>query len=537
MGRQFEQGVLGCGFGMHLYSTRRAVHLSVAGTVLVALGIMEASPACVAYGGALIAGIAVSRALTLLSVARARAAGFEMSWLTGKRSVRATRLHALTVTAELRNRDAAAVRFRDLCVEHSPHLTVTVSPRSGSIPPEGRLEVQLEVTPQRVGHHGIFGVVLDTLRPPGLFTVPLGFNNPLVFEVLPRNVELTIPGAFARRRGATDPEPRASAITGDGAEFRELREHRPGDPFKRIAWKASARRGRLLTIEKAVEDEARIWIVVDASVDAWTGPTGSAPIDQAIDDALALGRTHLARGDAVGLALVGARHTVGLPLAHGPKQEGRLVGALSFAMHTGHADRSEWGEEEVIARALEHARALSPAVRATPEAGIMSLEKVLEDAPVMTSEPFGFTAADRLARRYLLSFGIHPPVRGISDRAAVENRIAEELDALARERPRPTAVYLLGQAPNLETPRALLAAIGACKRRRIDVRFLAEEPIWQPSAADDPQRALTYGAMATRLRLASELGQRTLLALGVRIVPRRHRLHGLRTSIARSITT
>lgn len=522
---------------MHLYSTRRALHLSVAGAVLVALGIVEASPACVAYGGALIAGVAVSRALTLLSVARARAAGFEMSWLTGKRSVRATRLRPLTVLCELRNRDAAAVRFRELSVEHSPHLQVTVTPRSGSIPPEGRLEIQLEVTPLRVGHHGVFGVVLDTLRPPGLFTVPLGFNNPLVFEVLPHTVQLTIPGAFARRRDVAEPEPRASALIGDGAEFRELREHRPGDPFRRIAWKASARRGRLLTIERAVEDQARIWIIVDASVDAWSGPSGRAPIDRAIDDAMALGRAHLARGDAVGLVLVGARHTVGLPLAHGPRQEGRLVSTLSFSLHTAHADRSDWGEEEVLTRALEHARALSPILRASAEASVSALELLLEDAPVLVSEPFGLTASDRLARKYLLAFGIHPPVRGISDRATVESRIAEELQALAHERPRPTAVYLLGQAPNLETPRSLLTAIGACKRRRIDVRFLAEEPLWQAASDEsDPQRALTYRAMAARLRLASELGQRTLLGLGVRIVPRRHRLHGLRTSTARSMT-
>jgi len=527
---------------MHLYSTRRAVHLSLAGGLFIALGIAFASPACVAYGAALIAGIAVSRALTLLSVARARAAGFEMSWLTGKRSQRATRMHPLVVKAELRNRDGQTVRFRDLCVEHSPHLAISVLPRSGSIPARGRLEIELTVTPLRVGYHGIFGVVLDTLRAPGLHTVPLGFNNPLVLEVLPRNVELTVPGAFARRRGETDPQPRASTVSGDGAEFRELREHRPGDPFKRIAWKASARRGRLLTVEKSALEHGRIWIVVDASVDAWTGPSGQAPADRAIEDAVALGRAHLAAGDSVGLALVGARHTVGLPLGHGPKQEGRLLGALSFCMHTAHADRSDWGEEEVLARALEHARALSPALVRNAEArapgSVLALEKLLEDAPVFPSEPFGSSASDRLARRYLLSFGIHPPLRGISDRSTVEGRVAEELEALARERPRPTAVYLLGQPPNLETPRSLLLAIGLCKRRRIDVRFLAEETAWdEPLGEADAQRALSYGAMATRLRLASELGQRTLLGLGVRIVARRTRHQGLRTSIARSITS
>jgi len=527
---------------MHLYSTQRAVHLSLAGTLFVALGIAFKSPACAAYGAALVAGVAVSRAFTLLSVARARAAGFEMSWLSGKRSQRATRLHPLVVSAELRNRDSAPIRFRDLSVEHSPHLSVEVSPKSGSIPPSGRLEIQLSVTPLRVGYQGIYGVVLETLRPPGLHTVPLAFNNPLVLEVLPRSAEITVPGAFARRRGEMDPEPHPRASSGDGAEFRELREHRAGDPFKRIAWKASARRGRLLTVEKSAPEHARVWIVVDASVDAWTGPSGRAPADRAIDDAAALGRTHLASGDTVGLLLVGARHTAALPLGHGPKQEGRLLGALSFLMHTAHADRSDWGEEEVLARALDHARAQNPglfqhagAAGGTPS---LVLEQLLADAPVLPGEPFGLTATDRLARRYLLAFGIHPPVRGISDRAAVEARIAEELDALAHDRPRPTAIYLLGQPPTLETPRKLLQALGLCKRRRIEVRFLPEEPALEPLVpGPGAQSAITYGALSARLRLSSEQGQRTLLALGVRIVPRRLRHQGLRTSIARSMTT
>jgi len=534
---------------MHLYSTRRALYLSAAGAALLALGIAGASPACVAYGAALIAGVAVSRALTLLSVARARAAGFEMSWLLGRRAQRATRLHPQTITAELRNRDTSPIRFRDLCVEHSPHLTVVASPLSGTIPPSGRLTIELLVTPLRVGNHGIFGVVLETLRAPGLHTVPLGFNNPMVLEVLPRSAEITVPGAFARKRGETDPEPRRAALLGDGTEFRELREHRPGDPFKRIAWKASARRGRLLTVEKSVEENARIWLVVDASVDAWTGPSGRAPADRAIDDAAALGRAHLKAGDAVGLVLVGARHTIGLPVAHGTKQHGRLLGTLAFSMHTAHADRSDWGEEQVLARALEHARSLRPDLVPgpgdSPAAGALVLEQLLEDAPAQASEPYGHSASDRLARRYLLSFGIHPPVRGITDRATVEGRIAEELHALAHERPRPTAIYVLGQPPNLETPRALLEAFGLCRRRRIEVRFLPEEPILDPTLGSvlgplmgepSPQRALTYDALSARLRLSSELGQRTLLSLGVRIVPRRIRHQGLRTSIARSMT-
>ena len=40
-------------------------------------------------------------------------------------------------------------------------------------------------------------------------------------------------------------------------EIRELREHMPGDPFKKIAWKASARRGRLLVRARRSRDGCR----------------------------------------------------------------------------------------------------------------------------------------------------------------------------------------------------------------------------------------------------------------------------------------
>src|SRR5690606_21877442 len=127
----------------------------------------------------------------------------------------------------------------------------------------------------------------------------LSFSNPLVLEVLPRALTPRTLGARGERSRHHAPDGGGGALLGDGPEFRELREHRPGDPFRRIAWKASARRGRLLVVEKELEQREIVWLLIDASVDSFCGPPGRAGIDLAIDTAQRTIEGHLARGDVV----------------------------------------------------------------------------------------------------------------------------------------------------------------------------------------------------------------------------------------------
>ena len=52
---------------------------------------------------------------------------------------------------------------------------------------------------------------------------------------------------------------------GTGSELLDLRDYRPGDPPKTIAWKVTARRGRLITKEFESEVPVRCTLFVDAS--------------------------------------------------------------------------------------------------------------------------------------------------------------------------------------------------------------------------------------------------------------------------------
>lgn len=516
---------------MRLRPTLRATHLALAGVLTTAAGIVVTHPAMTAYGSAMLVGIALSRALTRVSVARARAAGFEMLWTTQDSVERVTRGHEVILTAELRNRDTLPTRFRNLDVSHSPALQVTCFPRSGEVPPGGRLSLQLRVRAHRVGYHGIHNITLQTIRAPGLYTVPLSFSNPFVLEVLPKAARLGLVGAIGGRTQTVSPSARVGRRRGDGSELREIREHRPGDPYRRIAWKASARRGKLLIIENEQEQSDVVWLVVEASVDAASGIIGSSALDAAIDEATSTMEAHVTRGDQVGLLIMGTRPLAKVLPGRGPKHAARLLGALTLCGHTADADRSDWDDSDVARRVLEHASSIdSEAASLRPyehEKLAQVALRLLRHAPVAPEAPWAHSTTGRIHRQYLLAFGIQPPPRGTSDRHHVEREIAGALRDLVQTRRPPTLIYLFGRPPTFETPKQLIDTLARIPKHRTEVRFfpvfesaeIAREETIPPG---DVRVHLVKDALLHRQRIAAEDGISQLAHLGVRLSrPRR----------------
>lgn len=519
---------------VRLRPTLRASHLAVAGVIATATGIVVTHPAMTAYGSAILIGVALSRALTRVSVARARAAGFEMLWTTADSVQRLTRGHEMVLTAELRNRDTLPTHFRNLDVSHSPALSVSCFPRSGEVPPGGRLTLRLHVRAHRVGYHGIHNITLQTIRAPGLYTVPLSFSNPFVVEVLPRAIRLGAAGAIGGRTQMIAPSARVGRRKGDGAELREIREHRPGDPYRHIAWKASARRGKLLIIENEQEQSDVVWLVVDVSVDSASGIIGRAALDTAIDEATSTMEAHLGRGDQVGLVLVGTRILARILPGRGPRHAAKILSALSLNTHTADADRSDWDDGDVARRVLEHAGSIDAAAaeikvyehERLAEAAI----RIMRHAPVSPDAPWAHSTTGRILRQYLLAFGIQPPPRGTSDRHHAEREMAKVLRELTGSRRPPTLLYVFGRPPTFETPKQLIDALARIRKHRTEVRFV---PVLESAAISssesmesslDVRTRLVQDALLHRQRIASEDGIAQLSRLGVKLArPRRRR--------------
>src|SRR5580692_6756 len=171
---------------MQLYPTRTAAHLAITGAALIAVGVAAREPAIVGWGGAMLLAMAIARTVTLLSVSRIRAAGFEMLWSGPRRVARTVRGGVLEIEAEVRNRDTLAARYVKLRAVASSQLEVEIEPRGGEVAASGRLKVKVRVSTPRVGQHGVHGLALEVHGASGLFEVPLTFANPYGIEVLPR---------------------------------------------------------------------------------------------------------------------------------------------------------------------------------------------------------------------------------------------------------------------------------------------------------------------------------------------------------------
>jgi uncharacterized protein (DUF58 family) len=464
---------------MQVYPTTTSVTLAASAAVLLAVGLLQQSTAMVGWGCALMVGVAAARAATLISVSRIRAAGLEMVWHEPPKILRLTRGQDAKLTAEIRNRDSRAALFVGLRCVASEGLLVEASPEQGLVPAGGRLHVQLQVRAVRVGNHALQTLSFEVSAGTRLFEVPLTFASPIPVEVLPA----PCPQQLRAPRGAVlrDGGPTTGRRSGDGSELRELRQHQPGDSLKHVAWKASARRGQLMVREWEQPRLDRVMLVLDASVELWSGLPGLAPLDQAIDDLAGVGVRHLARGDDIGLTIVGPMRHNALAFGHGARQSQMLLETL--AHNTGCFDepRSTFDLEEVGRRVADHLRLVDPSLNrrlGSVDADELAVfaAAALERAPIKVPQPWAPTSTEAVLRRYMAAFGLGSPPRAEGDRTTTDRQLVAsrpELEAALRRWPRrgPSLTWMwLSEMPLSVTGGASAAAVQEAVAARVAVR-------------------------------------------------------------------
>lgn len=507
---------------MQVHPTRTSIDLAVTSAVAVAAGLIMQSGPVVAWAGSLLIGLAVARAVTEVSVNRIRSAGFEMLWRGEARSARVARGEVLEIEAEVRNRDSRAARFFGLRAVFAPELSIQILPTHGEVPAGGRLRVVLRVSGRRVGRFGIHGLSLEVQGNPGLFEVPLTFANPFGVEVLPRAYQALAHQARGGRSHQGAERGRPGPVVGDGEQLRELREHRAGDALRRVAWKATAKRGRLMVREYEREERDVVWFVLDASVELGAGNPGHTPLDRAIDEVAGYATKHAARGDRVGLAVLGARTLNLLKPDRGTTHTLRILQVLSESASFIDADRSGLDEADVAARVLEHMRPLDPtaADRVRPselDRIARRADRLRARAPFEAREVLTGSRRERSLRRYLLAFGLSSPARLEPDRARSDQELVCVLSEISRGKPRPSLIYVWSPTPDPTHRAALERALSSQVRRRHELR-------WVPMRFDlDLERAApattppVLAALSAQARASHERGAKALTRLGIRV--------------------
>lgn len=121
---------------------------------------------------------------------------------------------------------------------------------------------------------------------------------------------------------------RRSRIRGLGTDFESLREYAEGDDYRKMDWKASARRGKLVVRQYEQERNQAVVICVDMGRKMLSEVNGVTKLDHTLDACLLLAHSAAAAGDAVGLLVWADTVRRYIPPGRGRSQVGVIIEAI-----------------------------------------------------------------------------------------------------------------------------------------------------------------------------------------------------------------
>ena len=356
-----------------------------------------------------------------------------------------------------------------------------------------RCEIRLtaEARSPVAGFHCLHGASLELVDRLGVAMVRAWFPSTLPLRVLPR--------AFARARlpplrtaGAPDARVgrHALRLRGLGGDLRELRDMRPGDPFRQIAWKATARTGRLMVRE--LDREARVghYLVLDVAATMREGPVERSKLHHAVELVAAYTRAALAAGDRVGLVTFDRQVHHHLRPDDRAASWTRVADALMDAMSPVDAELTELTDGELVAtvaRYLRHQEGIEARVRRTvpiddpmwarlatgPDGALYDLDILRATVDKqLARERRGHvvesvTSGGDLVwlRRFCRARGIELPYRRVAEPGRRMHALVAALETAARSRT-PQRVLVVSDLRGLAGDVAVLGRAVALVRRR-----------------------------------------------------------------------
>lgn len=147
-------------------------------------------------------------------------------------------------------------------------------------------------------------------------------------RVYPNLAEIAKFALMARKGRLQQAGIRAARLQGAGREFESLREYMPDDEMRRIDWKASARRGKLVSRQYEVERSQNIVLVIDAGRTMLAEIDGVQKIEYALNAALLLAYVATQTEDKVGLLVFSDHVQTYLPPKKGRSQVFAIMEAL-----------------------------------------------------------------------------------------------------------------------------------------------------------------------------------------------------------------
>ena len=208
------------------------------------------------------------------------------------------------ITLSIHNRGRRAVTFwlRD---EPPDAFKVDTHLHEGSVQPRQVWQSRYTVTPPRRGNYRFGDLTLRWQGPLGLLIrqarIPTANREEAEVKVYPNLLDVQRYDLLLRRNRLHEMGLRHSRQRGEGTEYERLREYLPDDDFRRIDWKATARRGKPITVEYETERSQNVFLAIDTGRMMQSPVEQIAKLDYVINAALLLTYVATGKGDKVGL--------------------------------------------------------------------------------------------------------------------------------------------------------------------------------------------------------------------------------------------
>ena len=247
----------------------------------------------------------------------------------------------------IRNRSDAALRLHliesDCRVLRYVQDEITVA-----VPPHSEASAERGVMPVARGVNVLGTIYVTAENQFGFLSRRLRLAAPQPVRVYPDLSAVERYGALHVRNRLIEAGLRRMRLRGTGTELENLRDWAPGDQFRSIEWKATARRGRLMVAEYEVERSQNVMIVLDAGRLMTPRVDEQRKFDYAITAALSVASIASLANDKIGLVAFAGE----ILRAQAPRS-GRSISSIAAQVH----DLEPRFEESDYARAFSYVRA------------------------------------------------------------------------------------------------------------------------------------------------------------------------------------
>ncbi len=231
------------------------------------------------------------------------------------------------ITLEIENDGVQNIKclLRD---EPPPFFEATRKEFFVDIPVQRPIELTYFVTPLERGSETFRGTFLRIACPLGLADKQVFLPTQQPVRVYPNVLALREFDLLKQQGRLKEMGIRKSRMRGLGTDFESLRDYTEGDDYRKVDWKASARRGKLVVRQFEQERNQCVIVCIDIGRHMLAEVEGVRKLDHVLDALLMLTNAAALAGDFVGLLVYADTVRRYIPPRKGRSQVGIIIEAI-----------------------------------------------------------------------------------------------------------------------------------------------------------------------------------------------------------------